>query len=199
MYRGGEGHESQRTRRQGYTRFLSFSLLRLHFCLSLPTEFTVDMWITEYTSSGQTDCLECLTHARAHTHSASAATEECFLHRWCEKIRHFHRDTLMKLSVASLSSSLHFNFKTPVPPPPTPPPPHCCSNSSPTLLPSPFPLLLAFYHPLVPAFFRVFTDGHGGPSSHPPSAAKASELVLPHPSALRSHQQPFPIAFFPAL
>lgn len=103
----------------------------------------------------------------------------------------------MKLSVASLSSSLHFNFKTPVPPPPTPPPPHGCSNSSPTLLSSPFPLLLAFYHPLIPAFFRVFTDGHGGPSSHPPSGAKTSELVLPHPSALRSHRQPFPIAFFP--
>lgn len=155
MYHGAEGHELQRMRHQGYTRFLSCSLLGLHFCLSLPAEFSVDMWITEYTSSGQTDCLKCLTHAQArtHTHSASAATEECFLHRWCEKILHFHRDTLMKLSVASLSSSLHFNFKTPAPPPPTPPPPHCCSNSSPTLLSSPFPLLLAFYHPLVPAFF----------------------------------------------
>lgn len=67
MYRGAEGHELQRMRHQGYTRFLSFSLLDFHFCLSLPAEFTVDMWITEYTSSGQTDCAS-HTHMHARTH-----------------------------------------------------------------------------------------------------------------------------------
>lgn len=181
MYCGAGGHELHRERDQGCMDIsVSSSLFCLHLRLLLPAEFTVDMRITESASSGQTQRLKSpnthcstQTHTDTHISSALAAPEECFLHRWCEKIRCFHSDTLMKLSAppfplppSSSSSSLHFNFRHRsllllLPAAPT----HLQHSCHRPLPPSP-PLFLS------PAcsrlFFNVLIDSRSGHCPHPP-------------------------------
>lgn len=187
-------------RDQGYMVIsVSFSLLCLNFCLLLPAEFNVDMWITKNTSSGQTDCLKSLnTHCSPQTHTVMHTQ---VLHQLPQRNASF-TDGVRKYDASIMIPS--WNFQLPLHPP------FCISilrNRPLFLVPAapshlqhfyhhPF-LFFSLHHPLVLAFFRVLIDGRGGHFPHPPCATTSTKVVFPHLSVLHSYQKLFPIAFFP--
>lgn len=130
-------------------------------------------------------------HSDTQLNSASAAPEECFFHRWCEKICCFYHDTLMKLSA----------------PPPTPPPLLCISISdtalSVPLLPSvPTHLQPSCHRPLLLASFSVSlsTDAEATlPQPLLPPVPLTSKLAFPNLYALPSLQELFSASFFSLL
>lgn len=91
---GAKGHELQR---ETMVNSVSFSLLCLNFCLLLPAEFMADMWITENTSSGLTECSP-WTDTAAHKHT----------------VIHTHTEVLHQLPLRNASSNGERKFDAPI-------------------------------------------------------------------------------------
>lgn len=203
MYCGAEGHELHREGPGIHENFCVCLSVLLTFLSPLPCWIHCWYvnnrkhilrpdrlpWVSEHTPQ----------HTNTHISAASAAPEECFFHRWCEKIWCFHSDTLMKLSALppprhpllciSISDIVLFSSS----------PLFQLISNTPVIALSPSPLL-SFYHPLLLASFSVsLSTAMVATPSSTPNAATTSKLVFPHSSALRSLQQLSPVAFFSLL